>query len=185
MSREDGFRHRTWWLVTMAALRALLTATVLVALYYVLPLDFADSDTSAIVKLAVGALVFVGLMTWELRAITQSGTPGLRALEGLFFAIPLFLILFATTYYAMSQANGSDFTAPLTRTDALYFTITIFSTVGFGDISARAEPARLVVSAQMILDLIILGAGVKIILGAVQRGRERLTGQSSMEQASP
>ena len=184
MGGEDGFRSRTWWLVTMAALRALLTASVLIALYYLLPLDFADSDTSAVVKLAVGALVFIGLMTWQLRAITQSGTPGLRALEGLFFAIPLFLILFATTYYAMSQANSSDFTAPLNRSDALYFTVTIFSTVGFGDISARAEPARLIVTAQMILDLIILGAGVKIILGAVQRGRERLVSETSGDPAA-
>jgi hypothetical protein len=162
-----------------------LTASVLVALYYLLPLDFADSDTSAVVKLAIGALIFVGIMTWQLRAITQSGTPGLRALEGLFLAVPLFLILFASTYYAMSQADGSDFTAPLTRSDALYFTVTIFSTVGFGDISARAEPARLIVTAQMLLDLVILGAGVKIILGAVQRGRERLVSETSPDPESP
>jgi hypothetical protein len=34
---------------------------------------------------------------------------------------------------------------------------------------------RLVVTAQMMLDLIRLGLGVRIILTAVQRGRERLT----------
>ena len=165
----------------MAALRALLTATVLVTLYYVLPLDFGDADASAFAKVAIGALAFLGLFTWQLRAITQSGTPGLRALEGLFLAVPLFLILFATTYYAVSQADASNFTAPLSRTDALYFTVTIFSTVGFGDISARAESTRLLVSAQMMLDLIVLGLGVRIILGAVQKGRERLTTESSVE----
>jgi voltage-gated potassium channel len=165
----------------MAALRALLTASVLVALYYVLPLDFADADMSAFVKVAFGALAFLGLFTWQLRAITQSGTPGLRALEGLFLAVPLFLILFATTYYAVSQADASNFTAPLSRTDALYFTVTIFSTVGFGDISARAESTRLLVSGQMMLDLIVLGLGVRIVLGAVQKGRDRLTTESSVE----
>jgi voltage-gated potassium channel len=182
---EDGFRSRSWLLVSMAALRGLLTASVLVALYYLLPLDFDDSGTSEFVKLAVGALVFVALMAWQLRAITQSKTPGLRALEALFLAVPLFLILFATAYYAMSQGDTANFTAPLTRTDALYFTVTIFSTVGFGDISARAESARLVVTAQMMLDLIVLGVGVKIILGTVQRTKERLTTQASAEPASP
>jgi hypothetical protein len=182
---EDGFRSRSWWLVTVAALRGLLTASVLVALYYLLPLNLNDSGTSEFVKFAAGALVFVGLMAWQLRAITRSGTPGLRALEGLFLALPLFLLLFATTYYAMSQGDAADFTAPLSRTDALYFTVTIFSTVGFGDISARAESARLVVTAQMILDLIILGAGAKIILGTVQRTKERLSTQASAEPASP
>ena len=157
------------------ALRALLAASVLVALYYLLPLDAAGSDTSTIVKLMLGAIVFLGLMLWQLRAITQSDNPGLRALEGLFLAIPLFLLLFASTYYLMSRGDAADFTSPLSRTDALYFTVTIFSTVGFGDISARAESARLVVTGQMMLDLIVLGLGVRIILSAVQRGRERIT----------
>ena len=44
---------------------------------------------------------------------------------------------------------------------------------------------RLVVTAQMILDLIILGAGAKIILGTVQRTKERLTTQTSAEPTSP
>jgi hypothetical protein len=185
MGVGDGFRSRSWWLVSVAALRGLLAGAVLVALYYLLPLDLDDSGASEVVKFAVGALVLVALMAWQLRAITRSGTPGLRALEGLFLALPLFLILFATTYYGMSQADAANFTAPLSRTDALYFTVTIFSTVGFGDISARAESARLVVSAQMILDLIILGAGAKIILGTVQRTKERLSTEASAEPASP
>ncbi|MGB7805257.1 MAG: ion channel, partial [Actinomycetota bacterium] len=55
----------------------------------------------------------------------------------------------------------------------LYLTVTIFSTVGFGDISPKTETARLVVAGQMILDLIVLGVGIKVILGAVQRSKAR------------
>jgi len=184
VSDEGSWRSRSWWRVTVATLRALLNASVLIALYYLLPMDLGDSDASVFGKLAIGALVFVGLMTWQLREITQSDTPGLRALEGLFAVVPLFLLLFATTYYVMSQNDASNFTAPLTRTDALYFTVTIFSTVGFGDISPRAEGARLLVSAQMILDLVILGLGVRIILTAVQKGRDRITSQSGADSPS-
>jgi voltage-gated potassium channel len=38
---------------------------------------------------------------------------------------------------------------PLSRTDALYYTITVFSTVGFGDVTPRADLARIVTMVQM------------------------------------
>ena len=73
----------------------------------------------------------------------------------------------------MATASASNFGEKLTHTDALYFTITVFTTVGFGDITAKTEGARLLVTGQMIVDLIILGIGAKIILGVVKRGRQR------------
>jgi hypothetical protein len=61
----------------------------------------------------------------------------------------------------------------MTRTGALYLTVTVFATVGFGDLTAKTEAARLVVTGQMITDLIILGLGARVIVGAVTRGRQR------------
>jgi hypothetical protein len=66
-----------------------------------------------------------------------------------------------------------SFTQPLTRTDALYFSVTAFSTVGFGDITARSEAARVVLIVQMLGDLALLGAGARVLLEAVSRGRQR------------
>ena len=54
-------------------------------------------------KLGLGLAVFVGLMTWQVRAIEDSSNPALRAVEGLFLAVPLFLLLFASTYFLMSR----------------------------------------------------------------------------------
>jgi voltage-gated potassium channel Kch len=182
--RLKALRSWRWWPVTMATLRAVLTASVIVALYYLLPLDLRDSHLSTFGKLALGIAILVGLMTWHIRTITQSESPALRALEGLAVAVPLFILLFASAYYLMSRADESSFTSPLSRTDGLYFAVTIFSTVGFGDISARTESARLVVSAQMILDLLLLGLGVRIIVTAVQRGRDRLASKTSADPGS-
>jgi voltage-gated potassium channel len=179
----DESSSQGWRPIAVAALRGVLTASVLVTLYYLLPLE-RRSEASAIALLAGGALVFVGLLTWQVRAIMRSKHPAVQALAGLFAAVPLFILLFASAYYLMSQGETSNFTSKLSRTDALYFTVTIFATVGFGDISARTEPARLVVTAQMVLDLIILGLGLRIILAAVQRGRERLTELTSADSAS-
>jgi Ion channel len=82
-------------------------------------------------------------------------------------------VLFASTYFLMERASAASFTQPLTRTDALYFTVTVFSTVGFGDISPKSEAARVVLIVQMLADLVLLGTGIKLLLGAVQRGREQ------------
>ena len=48
----------------------------------------------------------------------------------------------------------------------------VFATVGFGDITATSQTGRLLVTAQMILDLIVLGLGIRVFLGAVQRGQQ-------------
>ncbi|TVY99112.1 hypothetical protein EAS64_41860 [Trebonia kvetii] len=61
----------------------------------------------------------------------------------------------------------------LTHTDGLYFTVTVLSTVGFGDITAKIQAARLVVTGQMIADLVIFALAVKVIVGAVSRGRQQ------------
>jgi voltage-gated potassium channel len=88
--------------------------------------------------------------------------------------VPLFLVLFAASYFLLAQDGADNFTVDsLTRTDSLYFTVTVFATVGFGDISATSQTARVFVMAQMILDLIVLGLLVKVFLGAVDIGRRQ------------
>ena len=130
---------------------------------------------SAAVRVLAGLLVFAGIAAWQVRAITGSPYPQVKAVEVLGLILPLYLLVFASTYYVMERAAVADFTQPLTRTDALYFTVTVFSTVGFGDIVPRAEAARVVLIVQMLGDLALLGAGARILLGAVRRGQQRRT----------
>jgi hypothetical protein len=75
----------------------------------------------------------------------------------------------------MERTNSTYFSQPLTRTGALYFSVTVFSTVGFGDITAKTDPARVIVTVQMFFDLILLGFGARAFLSAVQLGRQRRT----------
>ena len=153
-------------------LRGLLVTTVLVVLYYLLPLD-QPWDTGTAVRLLIGLLIFAGITVWQVRAIAGSRYPGLRAAEALGLIIPFYLLLFASTYFVMERASAANFTQPLTRTDALYFSVTVFTTVGFGDISAKSETARVVLIFQMLADLALLGAGARVLLGAVRRGQQR------------
>jgi voltage-gated potassium channel len=162
-------------LIIGAVLRGLVVATVLVVLYYLLPLD-RPLDTGTAVRLLIGLLVFAGLAVWQVKAIVGSRYPGLRAAEALGLIIPLYLLLFASTYFLMERASAASFTQSLTRTDALYFSVTVFTTVGFGDIAARSETARVLLIIQMLADLALLGAGARVLLGAVQRGQQRRSG---------
>ena len=162
--------RRRRWLITRGLLRALATTVVLVALYYVLPLNRL-SDVNVFVVLAVGVALLTGTITWQVRAIERSNYPAIRAVQSLASTTPFVLLLFASIYLILSLKDPEMFTEPLTRSDSLYLTVTIFATVGFGDISARAVTARLVVTAQMLLDLVVLGLGIHVILGAVKRGK--------------
>ena len=158
--------------IMRSLLRAAGSTAVLVAIYYLLPLDHS-ARWVAVAALVIGLAVLVGLVAFQVRAIGGSRYPGLRALEALGVTVPLFLLLFASTYLVLAALSARSFSQPMNHTDALYFTVTVFATVGFGDITATTAAARLVVTGQMIIDLIILGLGARVILGAVSRGRQR------------
>lgn len=162
-----GYRR----LIIIALLRAPAITAALVALYYLLPLDRMKALPPAVPLLA-GLAILAVVTAWQVRAIVNASHPGVRAIEALAITAPAFLLLFASAYFLMEQHDPATFTQHLTRTDALYFTVSTFSTVGFGDITPLSQYARSVVTVQMILDLLILGLGIRVLLGAVQLGRK-------------
>jgi voltage-gated potassium channel len=158
-------------MTAFAALRAVASTGTLVAAYYLLPLDRLSGNAAAVI-LAAGLVALTVLVAFQARSIVRSPFPGLRAVEAIAVSVPLFLLLFAGTYVVMARLRAGDFSEPLTRTDALYFTVTTFATVGFGDITPRTQLARLVVTGQIVADLVIIGLGIRVISGAVSRGRQ-------------
>lgn len=147
--------------------RMVASMVLLILAYLLLPLDRLG-DLPAIISVAVALVLFFGFMAFEIRSILSSTYPGLRALQALGVLVPLLLLIFAAVYYVLALEVPESFTEDLSRLDSLYFTITVFATVGFGDISARTPNARAVVSIQMITNLIVLGVGLRVILGAVR-----------------
>ena len=76
------------------------------------------------------------------------------------------------------------FSEQLDHTRALYFAITVFSTVGFGDITPKTDLARIIVSIQMLLDMVIIGAVVCLLLNAADlesRGDRGAAGRDGKE----
>lgn len=172
---DDLTIHQKRRLIVRAVLRTMITLAVVVAVYFVIPMD-RPIDTATVVELVVGILLLFAVIVWQIWQIWQiirSKHPGIRAVEGLEFSLPLFILLFATTYYLMDHANATTFAQPLTRIDSMYFSATVFTTVGFGDITARGQGARVLVTIQMMLDLVVVGLVVRLVVNAVKVGRQR------------
>jgi len=158
--------------VVATGLRAALSTIALVAIYYLLPLD-RYSAAFSLVTLLVGLVGLVALIAFQIRAIIRAEYPVLRAVGALATSAPLFLLQFAASYFVMGTISPSNFSEPLTRTDALYFTVTVFATVGFGDSTAASQGARILVTGQMLLGILIVGLGARIFVDAVKQGRQQ------------
>jgi voltage-gated potassium channel len=121
--------------------------------------------------LLVGGVILIGVViAWQIRAILISPFPRLRGFQTLISGIPLLLVVFAAVYYLTGLAQPGSFTEPIDKTGAMYFTVTVFSTVGFGDITAKTDLARTLVTIQMLFNLVVLGLVAKVIFGAVDIG---------------
>jgi hypothetical protein len=163
-------------------LRPVLTTTALLILYYVLPLG--DRDVSPTALTFAIELVLVGvLLSVQVRQISIAEHPRLRAVEALSLSVPLFILMFAAVYYETARGSPASFSEELSRTDSLYFTVTTFSSVGFGDITAVSQTARVLVMIQMLGDLILVGIIAHAIVGAVRTGLRRK--QPGIESDSP
>ena len=160
--------------VALTFVRVGLTTVALVAMYVTAPLDEEPAGAD-LVRLVLVLAFLTGVLIWQVMFITRSRYPRLHAVEAAAVSLPLLVILFSAWYFATSQAHFDSFTEPLTRIDAVYFTLTVFTTVGFGDIAPVSEVARIAVTAQMIADLAFIGIVAKIFVGAVQRRRQVLT----------
>jgi voltage-gated potassium channel len=153
--------------LTLELLRMVLAAAPPVVLYYLAPLN-GPLDISTLIGFVLGLVIFVVVIIWQVRAIVSSDVPRLRALQGATVAVSTFLVVFAATYVVISNAGPGSFSQPLGRTDALYFTLTLFTTVGFGDIAPRSEVARIIAMIQMVIGLITVGLVARIVLGAAE-----------------
>lgn len=170
MTASDAVPHIWRRAALLAAARFLLTFAVILGAYYVIPFNAADVRIEALLQLALGLVAIAVIVYWQVRQIEKARFPALRAVEALGVALPLFLCAFAATYVILSTIAPGSFSEPLSHTSALYFTTVVFGTVGFGDITPRADLTRLLVAAQILADLVFLGLVVRAMIAASRRG---------------
>lgn len=155
-----------------AALGVLAADTALLTAYAVVPVDPQRGAAAPLLRLTAMLAVFAVVVLWQVYSISRARFPGIRGAAAVGFVVPLFLTVFATVYHLQSFVAPDAFSEPLSRLDALYFTVTVFTTVGFGDIVPLTATARAFVMVQMLLNLVVLGGVLRLLFSAARSVRQ-------------
>ena len=157
-------------------IRLLGMTTLLVMFYFLVPVDAHPSGGLAL--RGVGALVvFVALGAVVVGQVRIVLTDTERHLDGLLLAILLVWAVFSLAYYVMARHQPGQMADLSTRLDALYFTASTILTIGFGDVHAVGQAARVLVLVQMGFDVVFVTAAAQVISG---RLRHRATARSGL-----
>jgi hypothetical protein len=131
-----------------------------------MPLEAPWGDGAAAARLggSLAALAVVAVMVrrvWR-RTTTRQDRLYLR-LQKLLTALYVLVLGFAAMYAVTATASPEQFAGLANRTDALYFSVATIGTVGFGDVHAAGTLARVMVTVQMLFNLIYLGTALRVL----------------------
>ncbi|TWD80052.1 ion channel [Kribbella amoyensis] len=142
----------------------------LMVIYYTIPSGFTTNGRFFVgLATTIAALVLLAwAITSQVRKQMFGGTE--VAVQSLVLLVEMVVVVFAYGFYLLEQARPGEIAGLDTRTDSLYFTLTTMTTVGYGDIHAAGQVARVVVLVQLFFNVVFVGALVSI-LTATLRGR--------------
>jgi voltage-gated potassium channel len=144
--------------------RSGIAIAVLLIAYSVLPFRGDRWWLGALIGLALLAAT-IPFTVRRIRLVLVSERPLLEAAEALAVLLTMIIVGFAALYYALDRLDG-QFDELETRLDSIYFTVTTLATVGYGDISATGQGARVAVTFQMVFDLLFIGIAARVLVTA-------------------
>jgi hypothetical protein len=148
----------------IAAMGRVIGVVALTLLVYVLvPVEEESGARAAAVTACVGIATILVVFGRQISRVSRSSRPVLAAVEALVLVFGLFLAFFALLYVSISTTDPAAFTQEIDKVAGLYFTMTILATVGFGDISAVSDMARVLVTLQMVLGMVLIGTAFKAL----------------------
>ncbi len=157
-----GVRRHPW-------ISGVLLAAAMLLLYFVFPLD----PRRAPVGVALGILGSVVAMFGVSAVVVAEVRRDERRLTilHLVLALEAILMAFSASYYVVATAREGSFEGLVTRLDALYFSMTTLSTVGFGDVHPTGQLSRGLVTVQIAFNLLFVGAFATLLRDSISRRR--------------
>lgn len=137
------------------SVRALIEGVVIIATFYLIPVR-ADRELGVRVVLTLVALRLLAVI------VTRHVRLGTDPLARLLAAVATLALAFYTAAATPGQFVGLE-----TRTDALYFTM---ATIGYGDIHATGQLARILVIVAIVFQLVFLTTLMSTIARRLRRG---------------
>lgn len=145
-----------------------LTVVVPLVVYFVLPLDSEFGEFVAALLVIAAAASLIPISIRQAQMVLTSPDPLFDAMRCIVSALVFLVVAFSAAYFVLAANFDSQITGLETKLDAIYFTITILATVGFGDISATGQTARGIVSGQMVVNFAVLAVALRVITWALK-----------------
>jgi voltage-gated potassium channel len=141
---------------------------LLLAIYYLVPIRETTSVPDQVMRGGLALVVLVAVVTWITREVVRQSSQ--RAAEvnqdRLLLLVVVGLLFFALVDLVVARAGPSAFVGLETKTDALYFALTTLATVGFGDVHAEGQVARVLLIIQMIFNVVVLTRAAQVLLAS-------------------
>ncbi|MFR9779832.1 potassium channel family protein, partial [Micromonospora sp. MS34] len=151
--------------------RAAAAIALLLVAYFAVPMEpdpnglrLALRSLGTLVLVLVVAFLVTGQVRRQLAVEQPTGDAEIRALLRLAVALIAGLLVFALADYVVANSRPGEFSGLRTRIDALYFALTTLTTVGYGDVHAQGQIARVVVCAQMVFSIGVIATGASIVV---------------------
>ncbi|THV23460.1 potassium channel family protein [Glycomyces paridis] len=143
--------------------RYLLACAGLLALYAVAPVR-PEADPGLLVLRWSLTLFLVGAIALVIgrEAVRQLRSPD-APIGALVVCVVAGLLLFALMDFGLAVNREGQFTGLDTRVDALYFALSTLLTVGFGDVSAQGQAARVLLIAQMAFNITAIAGAASLV----------------------
>ncbi len=156
-------------------LRAVLIVTGAMVAYFALPLH-GDHWPFAVLFALVAVGLAVPLTVNTIEKINVAEHPVATAFEGVAVLASLVIVAFATAYYSLGTSTD-QIPGIQTKVDAFYFTVTTISTVGYGDIVATGQGARVLVSVHILFNISLIAGAFRVVS---QAARDRRAGGAGL-----
>jgi voltage-gated potassium channel len=168
-------------IIGVSIIRVVVAVGVILWMYTLVPEGYDVSVGLPYAVLVVMVLLYVAQFRSQIGRIQRARFPALQSAEALIVTGAFFLTIFAGFYVMIYGEDPTAFSEPITQVSGLYFTVTVFATVGFGDIVAQTDIARIIVTIQMLLGLAFLAVIVKVFTSVAQHALRRRRAQSASD----
>jgi len=163
--------------VLVGVLRNVLTLVGGMLIYYFLPVTDGRAALQWVVFLLGLGLLIAMIARQVMTQLAAGSDPAVRVNSLLILLYPV-VVLFALAYYVIQIRDPTQFAGLATRTDSLYYTVVTLGTVGYGDIHAIGQLARIVTMVQVTFDLVVIGALIAVASSRFQVVAPRRSAQT-------
>lgn len=153
------------------AVRGLVVAALAMSVAHLVTSEVGDATTRTM-NAALIAIAPPAVALGVVREIRISGGVRLSAVMGVLALYLLIGMTFGFVYTAIDRLGGDPFFAdgtPLTTSNALYFSFTTLTTVGYGDLTARSDVGHTLAAFEALVGQVYLVTVVAALIGNLRR----------------